>query len=491
MRCIMVMFDTLSKRFLPNYGCDWTQMPNFQRLGKKTITFDNAWVGSMPCMPARREMHTGRYNFLHRGWGPLEPWDDSAITLLNNAGVYTHLSSDHYHYWEEGGTNYHTKYKSWDFHRGQEGDPWIGQVKDPVIPNCYAGSRKGPHWRQDWVNRPYMATRETSSQGKTFAAGAEFIERNKAEQNWYLQIECFDPHEPYFVPKEYREKYGVDESLPHWDWPNYGRFPEIDPKQKENVRKIYAALMSMCDDHLGRVLDLMDKHDLWKDTMLIVNTDHGTLLGEHDEWQKMRQPFYNEVAQIPLFIWDPRVGKAGERRKALVQTIDLPATLLEYFGVARPKDMQGLPLKQTLMDDTALRTAALSGMFGGHVNVTDGRYMYMRAPAREDCGPLNHYTHTFANMRDSFSVESLRPATMHPPFSFTKGCPVVRVPVLNDRKWSKAQEYGTLLFDLEKDPLQNSPLKDAAVEKKMIAHLVRLMKATDAPAEQFERLGLA
>ncbi|MFP3903163.1 MAG: sulfatase-like hydrolase/transferase, partial [Armatimonadota bacterium] len=77
MRVIMVMFDTLNRRFLPPYGCDWIHAPNFQRLAERTVTFSNAFVGSMPCMPARREIHTGRYNFLHRAWGPLEPFDDS------------------------------------------------------------------------------------------------------------------------------------------------------------------------------------------------------------------------------------------------------------------------------------------------------------------------------------------------------------------------------------------------------------------------------
>ena len=44
--------------------------------------------------------------------------------------------------------------------------------------------------------------------------------------------------------------------------------------------------MSMCDHYLGKVLDMMDKYDLWKDTMLIVNTDHGFMLGEKNGWVK-------------------------------------------------------------------------------------------------------------------------------------------------------------------------------------------------------------
>ena len=71
MKAIMLMFDTLCRRMLSPYGCDWTITPNFQRLAAHTATFDNCYVGSMPCMPARRELHTGRLNFLHRAWGPL------------------------------------------------------------------------------------------------------------------------------------------------------------------------------------------------------------------------------------------------------------------------------------------------------------------------------------------------------------------------------------------------------------------------------------
>jgi hypothetical protein len=57
-KAIMVMFDSLNRRMLPPYGCDWTHAPNFSRLAERAVTFDNAWARSMPCMPARREIHT-------------------------------------------------------------------------------------------------------------------------------------------------------------------------------------------------------------------------------------------------------------------------------------------------------------------------------------------------------------------------------------------------------------------------------------------------
>ena len=98
MKAIMVMYDSLNRHMLPPYGCEWTHMPNFERLAARSVLFENNYVGSMPCMPARRELHTGRYNFLHRAWGPLEPFDDSMPEILKHHGTYTHLVSDHLHY---------------------------------------------------------------------------------------------------------------------------------------------------------------------------------------------------------------------------------------------------------------------------------------------------------------------------------------------------------------------------------------------------------
>src|SRR5690606_35790916 len=115
------------------------------------------------------------------------------------------------------------------------------------------------------------------------------------------------------------------------------------------------ALISMCDNYLGQVLDVMDRYDMWKDTMLIVNTDHGFLLGEHDWWAKCAMPFYEEIAHIPMFVWDPRIGARGVRREALVSTVDLAPTLLEFFGVDIPPDMQGRPLAPVIRNDERIR----------------------------------------------------------------------------------------------------------------------------------------
>jgi arylsulfatase A-like enzyme len=261
------------------------------------------------------------------------------------------------------------------------------------------------------------------------------------------------------------------------------------PEQVQHVRYENAALVSMCDHYLGQVLDLMDELDLWEDTMLIVCTDHGFLLGEHDWWAKCVQPFYNEVAHTPLFLWDPRLARAGETCDALVQNIDWGPTLLDYFGVPLTADMQGIPLSDSVVAESPLREAMLYGVHGGHVNVTDGRYVYMRGPACRANAPLYEYTLMPTHMRHTFDVEELQAIELAEPFDFTKGCPTMKIEGRTNG-WRDIHRFGTLLFDLEADPTQEHPIEDKAVEARMVEHLVQLMKANDAPPEQFERLGL-
>ncbi|MET8978073.1 sulfatase [Streptomyces sp. NPDC004539] len=485
MRAIMVMFDSLNRHLLPPYGCDWTHAPNFARLAGRTVTFETAYAGSMPCMPARRELHTGRHNFLHRSWGPLEPFDDSMPELLKRNGVHTHLTSDHPHYWEDGGATYHGRYSTWEFFRGQEGDAWKGHVADPPMPEADVKELRAEGYRQDWVNRMYMPDEQRHCQTLTFDAGLDFVRTNLAEDRWFVQIETFDPHEPFFSHQHYKDLYPHAYAGPHFDWPDYRQVTETK-EQVEHARYEYAALLSMCDRSLGRVLDLMDEHDLWQDTLLVVNTDHGLLLGEKEWWGKSVQPWYDELVHLPLFVWDPRHPEArGERREALVQTIDLAPTLLEFFGVERPADMQGVPLP--VAGEQRVREAGLFGIHGGHVNVTDGRYVYMRAPANADNSPLFEHTLMPTHMKGRFTPEELRDAELAEPFAFTKGVPTLRTP---GRTFFNPYRFGTLLFDLDADPEQRAPFVDDEVELRMAESLVALMRANDAPPSQYERLGL-
>jgi arylsulfatase A-like enzyme len=492
MKAIVLMFDSLNRHMLPPYGCDWTVAPNFQRLAEHAVTFDTSCVCSMPCMPARRDFHTGRPNFLHRSWGPLEPFDDSVPRRLSRYGVSTHLISDHYHYWETGGATYHTQYNTWQCIRGQEADAWIGQVHE-VSQDDYFGEpapKGSPKW-QNRVNRQFVLSERDYPNYQTFAAGLDFIRRNADADQWFLHLETFDPHEPFFADAKYRELYPEhyrEYRGPIHDWPPYGKVTET-AAQVEHMRYEYSTLLSMCDARLGELLDTMDELQLWDDTLLVVWTDHGFILGEHESWAKGWLPYYEEIAHTPFFVWDPRCRAQGQRRQSLVQpAIDLGPTLLDFFGIDPTPDMLGKSLRDAISSDSAVRDWAIFGIHGAQVNITDGRYVYMRGAATPENQPLFEYTLMPTHMRQMFSVDELRDRIeLAEPFSFTKGCQVMKIPSAGRPSLFR---YGTLLFDVQADPKQEQALHDPELEQRLINHLVELMQECDAPAEQYERLGM-
>lgn len=494
----MVMFDSMNRHYLPCYGNSEVHAPNFQRLAENTCTFDTSYVCSMPCMPARRDFHTGRPNFLHREWGPLEPFDDSVPQILKEAGVYSHLVTDHFHYFEDGGANYHNRYSSWEFFRGQEGDYWNPQIENEPIPGKKWGRQAAEQdviAQRDAKNRKRIQKLAQFPQARTIQSGLDFLQLNKDEDHWFLQIETFDPHEPFYAHESFREIY-QDQRMGEevlFDWPIY-RGVEEPPEAVRHLRAEYAATLSMCDYHLGRILDAMDHYQLWEDTMLIVWTDHGFLLGEHDSWAKNWCPFYEEVSHTPFFLWDPRVKKAGERRRSLVQpSLDLGPTLLRFFGLEPTPDMMGKDLLPVVQSDEKIRDGAIFGLFGNQLNYTDGKYVYMRGIEHGSTQDLYDYTLVSQYIRHRIPVENLRSVTgLAPPFSFTKGCPTMKIPkvpglpgrIRND------MDLTTYLYNLEDDPKQQQPLQDPELENALLKQLSQLVAETDAPPEVFLRYGL-
>jgi arylsulfatase A-like enzyme len=505
MRVIFVLFDSLVRNALECYGGTTISTPNFARFARKAITFDTHFVGSLPCMPARRDLHTGRVNFLHRSWGPLEPFDQSFAELLQAANVHTHLVSDHYHYWEDGGATYHNRYSSWDFVRGQEWDRWKAMVQPPLerFREMYHAMQqprgRGDGRLQAMVNREFMRDEADYCCPRTFASGFEFLDANRAADNWLLHLECFDPHEPFHAPARFRARHPTGYRGPVLDWPRYKPVEE-SPEEIAELRANYAALLAMCDEYFGRLLDYLDRHEMWQDTAVILTTDHGFLLAEHDWWGKNRMPFFNEIAHIPLLVHHPAfAGRGGERRSALTQTIDLMPTLLELFGVEPPKTVEGRSLLPLLGEDRAIREAAVYGMFGAGTNITDGRFAYFRYPEDMTRQDLYEYTLMPMHLKSLFPLPELRRAELAPAFGFTQGVPVLKVPARRNVKDQPVGHVGqgggyedttTVLYDLDKDPHQERPFRDDGIEARLLRLMSGLMQQNEAPAEAFIRLGL-
>lgn len=476
MRAIMIMFDTLTRNYISTYN-DVCQTPNFKRLEEQCCVMNNFYGGSMPCMPARRELHTGKYNFLHRSWGPLEPFDFSVIQTLSDSGIYTHLCTDHSHYFEDGGCTYHNRYSSWEGFRGQEGDRWaprLGFVEE----NSPKYNKKGLSAIQHAANKTRQINEADMSSVRTFKAGMDFIEKYHSHDNWFLQIESFDPHEPFYVPEKYRKLYDLHDVKVNW--PAY--MPCDSDLDTGLLQKEYASLVRMCDHYLGEVLDMMDSYNMWEDTMLIVNTDHGFLLGEHNYLGKNFWPMHQEVIHTPCYLHVPNVKP--RRINQLSQTIDIAPTLLDYFNLDSYENMEGKSLLPVIQEDKKNHDYILFGIHGGHVNITDGEYVYMKSSHDETNKPFVECTLMPTNIRNFFSKEQLATAQLENGNYFTNGVPYLKI---KGDTYMKPYLFGDLLFDVRNSEIQ---IHNDQIVKRLTDNMIKIMKEIDAPQEEFERLGL-
>ena len=497
MKTVFVLLDSLNRNAMESYGDTSVISPNFKRFAERAITFDNHYVGSLPCIPARRDLHTGRLNFLHRSWGPLEPFDDSFPELLKLNGTYSHIITDHHHYFADGGATYHPRYSSWELVRGQAIDRWKAHV-NADIDHLTLDYHPMQHNRVNYmINRQYMGEEHEYSGPQTFALGQEFLKKNHTEDNWFLQLECFDPHEPFHAPPRFREMYPTDYNGPILDWPLYKRVNE-SPEEIAEIRANYAALTTMCDEYFGKILDFFDEKNMWQDTCLILTTDHGFLLGEHDWWSKNRMPVFDEISRIPLMVYHPEFAdQSGTRRKSLTQSIDIMPTIMELHDHTIPEDVSGKSLIPLLAEDSPVRSTAMFGYFGAACNITDGTHVYHRYPENLSADGLYEYTLMPTRMTSRFPISDLVGATLTDPFKFTKGAPVMKLKPRTNEKGNPVECQGmsfdntkTQLYNLDTDPKQENPITNPEIEAKLVAEMIHHMKGADAPAEMYARFNL-
>ena len=508
MRTIFILSDSLNRRFLPCYGAEEAALtPNIDRLAQRAVVFDEHWCGSAPCMPARRDIMTGRLNFLERPWGGIEPYDHTLGALLGAHGVYTHMETDHFHYAERGGENYWGHFTSWNLHRGTEHDtihwgPGKQGVKGHTAPPDYVGLYSDSY---ETTKALYGDEKEAYSTPRTFRAAADWLERNHDADNFLLWAEGFDPHEPFDVPTEFLEQYEGENPGPGDPyWPDYVTADRYTPEQVAYFRRRYKALVTMTDAYIGKILDVLDKYDMWKDTLVVLTTDHGYMLGEHGFMAKCFMPDYNEVHHIPLLVAAP--GAAPGRCGALTENIDLFPTFLEAYGVPAEEcrnPIHGISLWPLLRGETErLRGELLFGVFGKTVNVYDGRHLYMRAKAGEANEPLFLYGATMSLLNAYIGYDTMSGAEIDEiemgRFLPWTNYPVYKVPARcchwtnNALRFDRINRYvpGSLLFDLRSDYAQEHPLTNPALEAEMTEKLMRCMERCGAPAEQYVRLGL-
>lgn len=472
---------------------DWVvPTPNLDRLAARGTVFDRAWCGSSPCMPARRDLYTGRHEFLFRGWAPLED-DDPDLPRqvsgppnlsLSRPGVrVSQLVTDHFHLWEQGSGNYHMGYSGFAFVRGMESDAYRTDPVDFPLPSeRYRLQKTERHYRNVALTRrgPDGAPDESTwFAAQTFRAAADWLDRNHTRDDFYLHVDSFPPHEPWDPPERFVKLFdprGYD--VPEY-FPTAPYAPIADsglaPDQVRHTQALYAASVVHVDESLGLVLDALDRHDLWRETLVIFTTDHGTYNGGRGRTGKLQTHQFDPVAHIPLIVAHPTAGH-GERRDQLAQLVDLYATTLAAVGAEVPPDRHGLDLLRAIEDPaTPTRDYAVAGVFGQSVTITDGRWVLHQQPA-DGNAPLSWYSHHL------------------PRFLHYEVGPYECLPDGSGRRAVRHEPFPgeTWLSDRAADPNELTNLADREPDqlRRLRGALAATLDRLGAPSEQHDRLGL-
>jgi arylsulfatase A-like enzyme len=167
--------------------------------------------------------------------------------------------------------------------------------------------------------------------------------RERGGKPWFCWVHYFEPHAPY-------EAHAADDAdgqplpeLDHrWILANERGF-DYTPEVIEQLRTLYGHEVSWVDAQLGVLLDTLDELELADNTLVIVTSDHGEMLGEHD-YHFNHHSIYDEAVRIPLAIRAPACRAGIFEVDAQVRVMDLAPTVLDYLRLDPLKPSEGREL---------------------------------------------------------------------------------------------------------------------------------------------------
>ncbi|MCB0450329.1 MAG: sulfatase [Confluentibacter sp.] len=205
------------------------------------------------------------------------------------------------------------------------------------------------------------------------------------------------PHPPYqYVPENYLEPYkdkSLDELLVR---PNVnletdandlafhaGASRKLTHLAKEHVRN-YFAMVTGVDFEIGRVLNTLKEEGLDKNTIVVITSDHGDMMGSHGLMSK--NIWYEEAINIPFIIRWPEKIKAGQKSDLLVSPVDVMPTILNMLGAKKgmPSQLDGADLSSLILKNKGDKPTSVLYYFieagqpaSGHRGIRTARYTYV------------------------------------------------------------------------------------------------------------------
>lgn len=332
------------------YGKEHVKTPALDRLARRGLVFDRAYVQAAFCNPSRASFLTGlrpdRTGILDNRTRLLDRLPD-VITLprlFRDAG-------------------YHTVRLGKIFHGGPEMDD-TRAWDEARFPRATARGHQGEGrnltgGRMKWC-RWLAAEGDDDDQpdGQIARLAVEFLQKD-TEKPFFLAVGFHKPHDPFVAPKRYFDLYPLDDidlyspgriegapQLPGGGWLN--EFAKFTDRERREFLRSYLAATSFVDAQLGRVLDALERSPHADDTIIFVLSDHGYHLGERGWWNK--NTLFELTARTPLLVATPDLEVRGKRCSRLVEFVDIYPTLAELCGLKSPEGLDGKSFVPLLSD---------------------------------------------------------------------------------------------------------------------------------------------
>ena len=364
MNIILVVFDSLRKDCVGVYGPPpWgpVHTPHFDAFAKESLVMTRAYPESLPTLPTRRALYTGRrvYPFHNAdfrlkgdfvgapGWGPIPEEQDTVAEILQANGYRTGLVADVYHMFKPS-KNFARGFDQWTFLRGQEKDParsgprLTQEQLDYWLPKEMQNESTISFIQQCIMNMHDRPNEEDYFAARVLKEAALWLEQNQDAEQFFLTVESFDPHEPWLVPEHYRRMYLKEEGQEQVK-SGYANTDAMDPSLLSRTQANYKGAVSLCDRWFGYFMESLRVLGLLDNTAVIFTTDHGHSIGESRYIGKRGYPSRPGVYDVPLMIRLPKAEHAGTMSDLFVQHVDITAEVLRLACVALPEELDGLP----------------------------------------------------------------------------------------------------------------------------------------------------
>lgn len=343
---VLIMVDTQRKDMVGCYDKAAPPTPHLNALAENSLRFENAFTCQPVCGPARSALFTGLYphtNGMEANSMPLRSGIPHIGQMLSQSGI----ACGYIGKWHLDGGDYFGYGKCPD---GFDKRYWYDMRNFlDELPDDRARRKS----RQNMNGRRDDPKEEDTFAHRCCDRAIRFLEEHR-DRDFFLTVSLDEPHDPSVCPRRFfralrryrfrlKRNPNVRASLKYkpvhqqiWR-EKYGNMPFF---WFRHIERAMFACNSFCDYELGRVLDKIDA--LGIQPMIIYTADHGDMFFSHGLLGK-GCVMYNEITNIPLLI------SGGDFPKGVSQTpvshIDMVPTVLQYFGVQKPKALTGEALQ--------------------------------------------------------------------------------------------------------------------------------------------------